>query len=242
MSFRTDPPDIAVRRGAYLPHWTREHAIYAVCFRLADSLPQSVLNAWIAERAEIAAVAAQQGRPLSASEEKRLSELHSERIDVALDAGYGACYLSDPRVAELVGAALRHFEGAHYRLHAWCVMPNHVHGVIEPLEPHTLFAIVRSWKSYTAKEANRILERTGTFWKTEYYDHLIRDASEFDHALRYIEENPVKAGLKDWPWVHVMRSSRPCQRGRRTGTGETPVLQERGAHGRDGRATGRRNS
>ena len=86
-------------------------------------------------------------------------------------------------------------------------MPNHVHVLVEPLKSHALSKIVQSWKSFTAKEANRILERTGTFWKTECYDHLIRDAAEFDHALRYIEENPVKAALKDWPWVFVKQGS-----------------------------------
>jgi hypothetical protein len=46
-----------------------------------------------------------------------------------------------------------------------------------------------------------ILERTGEFWLREYYDHLIRNIDEFERAVRYVGENPVKAGLKDWPWV-----------------------------------------
>jgi len=207
MSYLTDPPDITVRRGAYLPHWVRAEATYAVCFRLADSLPQRVLNAWVAERADIVATAEEQGRSLSASEALRLDELYAEKIETYLDSGYGACHLRDSRIAEIVCGAIRHFDGLRYRLHAWCVMPNHTHVLVEPLKSHALSKIVQSWKSFTAKEANRILERTGTFWKTEYYDHLIRDAAEFDHALRYIEENPVKAALKDWPWVFVKQGS-----------------------------------
>ena len=66
---------------------------------------------------------------------------------------------------------------------------------------HTLAGIVHGWKSYTAKEANRLLRRTGVFWQREYYDHLVQDEAEFRRVVRYVLENPVKAGLRDWPWV-----------------------------------------
>lgn len=209
MPYRTDPPDIAIRHGAYLPHWTRERATYAVTFRLADSLPQTVLVGWLQEREDIEAVAAKEGRRLSLSEENRLRALNVERIETYLDAGHGECYLSDSRIAGGIGDALKHFDGERYRLHAWCVMPNHVHVLVEPIVPQTLIAILHSWKSFTAHAANRILKRAGMFWQTEYYDHLIRDDEEFDHAMRYIEENPAKAGLKDWPWICVAGASRP---------------------------------
>jgi REP element-mobilizing transposase RayT len=209
MLYRTDPPDIATRHGAYLPHWTREYATYAVTFRLSDSLPQTVLAAWVHEREEIEALAAKEGRRLSVSEENRLRALHSERVEAYLDAGLGECYLSDSRVAECVCEAIRRFDGERYHLRAWCIMPNHMHVLVEPVAPHTLITILHSWKSFTAHAANRILKRTGMFWQAEYYDHLIRDDGDFDHALRYIEENPAKAGLADWPWVYVARASRP---------------------------------
>ena len=204
---KNDPPDIVMRHGAYLPHWTRARATYAVTFRLADSLPQAVLAAWRQEREEIIELAEKQGRPLSFSEQESLRVLQSEKVETYLDAGCGACSLREPQVAEAVEAALRHFDGEHYRLHAWCVMPNHVHTVIEPAEAYELSGIIHSWKSFTAKSANRILARTGIFWQAEYYDHIIRDEAEFAHALRYIEENPQRAGLKEWPWVYVARAS-----------------------------------
>jgi len=207
MANLNDPPDIIMRHGAYLPHWTRERATYAVTFRLADSLPQNVLTEWIQEREEIVAVAAKQGRLLSVSEELRLRTLHSEKVEAYLDAGHGACHLRDPRAAEIVLDEFRHFDGTRYRLHAWCVMPNHAHAVVEPFGPYTLPAILHSWKSYTAKAVNRALSRTGAFWQPEYYDHLIRNEEEFDHALRYVADNPAKAGLTDWPWVFVTRAT-----------------------------------
>ena len=210
MSFRTDPPDIVMRHGAYLPHWTRKQAIYAVTFRLADSLPHCVLDSWLQEREEIVELAKQQGRPLSMSEEDRLRKLHAEKVEAYLDAGHGACHLQIPAVAEKTYQGVRHFDGDRYTLHACCVMPNHVHAVVEPHESQTLPAVLHAWKSFTAKASNRILGRSGTFWQAEYYDHVIRDDGEYEHALTYIEENPTRAGLKEWPWVFVARASRPC--------------------------------
>ena len=60
--------------------------------------------------------------------------------------------------------------------------------------------MVHSWKSFSAKQANRILGRHGVFWQREYYHHLIRSEEEFERAIRYVAENPAKANLKDWKW------------------------------------------
>jgi REP element-mobilizing transposase RayT len=82
-------------------------------------------------------------------------------------------------------------------------MPNHVHVVARIFPTHQLAEVLHSWKSYTAKEANRILGIRGSFWQREYYDHLLRDDAEFERAVKYVVENPVKAGLKGWEWVWV---------------------------------------
>src|SRR6185436_18830956 len=113
--------------GAHLPHWTRDRAVYAVTFRLGDSLPRSVLESWLRERRDIILTARQMGRPLAEHEEKRLHQLHSERVETYLDAGHGACWMRQPAIARLVADAMRHFDDQRYRLHAWCIMPNHVH-------------------------------------------------------------------------------------------------------------------
>jgi len=55
----------------------------------------------------------------------------------------------------------------------------------------------------------RILRRQGTFWQREYYDHLIRNENELQGALRYVAENPVKAGLVNWGWVWVWGQDAP---------------------------------
>jgi len=112
----------------------------------------------------------------------------------------GALYLRMPEIASLTVDAF--FHGAEkmqlYELHAFVIMPNHVHILITP---HVELAkLTHSIKRFTAREANRILGLTGKrFWQDESYDRLVRDHSEFQRIQRYIENNPVRAGLVATP-------------------------------------------
>jgi menaquinone-specific isochorismate synthase len=193
--------DITKRGRGYLPHWEGASATYLVTFRLADSLPRVALERLEFERRDLIQTAARQGRVLTEAERRRLAPLHSKKIEAYLDSGAGACYLSDPRTAGIVAAALRRFDGRRYRLLAWCVMPNHVHVVFQTLAQQALPDILHSWKSFTANKANALLRRRGVFWQREYFDHLLRTGAAVDRAVRYVLENPAKAALKDWKWV-----------------------------------------
>jgi menaquinone-specific isochorismate synthase len=188
-------------RNRRLPHWEIEHAVYFVTFRLADSLPKKALQEIDSERRDILETASQKKRALSASERKRIGRLNRRTLESTLDTGAGKCFLLNRPIAQTVVNALREFDGSRYRLFAWCVMPNHVHVLFQCVENGSLASILHSWKSYSAKVANQMLERNGEFWQREYYDHLIRKEAEFDRAMVYIKENPSKAGLTDWPWV-----------------------------------------
>ena len=79
-------------------------------------------------------------------------------------------------------------------------MPNHVHVVVRPRAGHDLPSIVHSWKRHVANEANRVLGREGSFWQTEYYDHLIRDNDDLSGQIEYVWNNPEKAGLETRAW------------------------------------------
>jgi len=91
-----------------------------------------------------------------------------------------------------------------YHLLAWVVMPNHVHVLIEVIQGYPLGDVIHSWKSFTAKQANKILGKTGAFWQRDYFDRFIRDEAHFANVVNYIHHNPVKAGLvrraEDWPF------------------------------------------
>ena len=181
-------PKGTVRSRRYLPHLEEEYGVYFVTFRLADSLPKSVL-------------ASLQSKLGDGSNER---DKRAREIERLLERNHGACYLRDPAIADLVASALSKFDGSRYRLFAWCIMPNHVHVVFQPILSFRLEDILHSWKSYTAKQANKELKRAGTdFWQREYFDHLIRDAKQLNRAIRYTAGNPIKAGMKDWRWVYV---------------------------------------
>ena len=90
----------------YLPHCDVPGLVQMITYRLVDALPKEVLVRLAAEK-----------NPAK----KR------EKIEAWLDRGQGVCWLRDPRCAVIVEQALHYFDGQHYRLLAWCVMPNHVH-------------------------------------------------------------------------------------------------------------------
>jgi len=164
----------------YLPHFDSAEAIQFVTFRLADSLPRAV-----------AAALAHSPNNLA-------------QTDRQLDSGLGSCWLRASDVATMVEDSLLHFDGQRYRLIAWCIMPNHVHAVVMPLDQHQLGSIVQTWKSFTAKRANQVLGRTGPFWHKDYFDRFIRDEGHLERTIDYVENNPVKAGLAssiaEWRW------------------------------------------
>jgi REP element-mobilizing transposase RayT len=93
-----------------------------------------------------------------------------------------------------------------YELRAWVIMPNHVHLVLRPKVP---LAVITRWlKGSAARKANVILGRTGqTFWQDESFDHRVRDVTELERIVRYVEQNPVAAGFViapgDWLWSSV---------------------------------------
>jgi REP element-mobilizing transposase RayT len=127
-------------------------------------------------------------------------------MDRALDeARFGPSRLRREELAQTVVDALRYAAGTlhYFDLHAFAVMPNHVHVLIQPLvDPSKL---LQSVKWFSAREANKRLGRSGEpFWQRESYDHWFRNEVEFERVRRYIEENPVRAGLvaraEDYLW------------------------------------------
>ena len=173
----------------YLPHFDGGEIPQFITFRLADSLPQALLDKW---------------REQLRSDDCYDDAALRKRIELYLDQGYGECHLRDPRVAQSIQNSLLFFDQDRYRLSAWVVMPNHVHMLLTPGPDQDLSAILHSLKSYTANEANKLIGRTGQFWQPESFDRWIRDADHFAKVIAYIENNPVKARLctkpEDWPF------------------------------------------
>jgi len=187
-----------------LPHLKKEGAVYFVTIRLADSLPAGEIIRLKHQRMAILEKARAAKSPLTWHEEQQLLAWYCDKVEALLDAGRGACWLRQPEIAQLVANALKHFDHQRYELRAWTIMPNHIHTVVWPMPGHTLTGILHSWKSFTSKQANKILRRTGVFWQTETFDHWIRNDAEHARLAAYVENNPVKAGLcrmpEEWKW------------------------------------------
>ena len=172
----------------FLPHFDAEGFTQFITFRLADSMPQEVLAKW---RLEL--------------DRNEITDANfRRRIEHYLDQNYGSSHLRDSRIAAVLQDTLLKWDGERYNLISWVVMPNHGHILLTPMQGFTMSDIMHSIKSYTAHEANRILNQKGQFWAKEYFDRYIRDWRHFASTITYIENNPVKARLcespEKWPY------------------------------------------
>lgn len=202
----------------HLPHWQPQNALFFVTYRLKNSLPYEVIES-LREGRESKKIALHnlpepERESQNALDEKRYFEDWDEYLD---KANFGPHWLSQPEIADIVKEALHYRDRRVFELHAYCIMSNHVHVIFEPLgksdwqsdllrsEYHSdLHKIMQSLKRHTARQANLVLGREGTFWQDESYDRVIRDNDEYIRILNYILENPVRVGLvghwDDWPW------------------------------------------
>jgi REP element-mobilizing transposase RayT len=161
------------RSRGYLPHCDEDGLVQHIVFRLADSLPKGVRH----KMALLGAID------------------RYKAVERMLDAGDGEAVLKNPQAAQIVNDALLQFDGERYALLAWCVMPNHVHVVIEPLEDYLLSDIIKSWKAFSAARINAVCGRSGRLWAAEYFDRFMRSDEHLTTTIAYVENNPVAAGL-----------------------------------------------
>jgi REP element-mobilizing transposase RayT len=172
------------QRG-YLPHYDRPGLTQFVTFRLSDAMPATRRSEW--------------------ETLMHLEDQHQRRtkLEEYLDNGFGECWLGQAPIAALTQEAFLYFAGQRYGLNAWVVMPSHVHVLLEVWQV-PLSQILRSWKGFVARKANKTLCRVGAFWERDLWDTYIRDDHHFNKAVRYIEANPAKAHLvrenSAWLW------------------------------------------
>jgi putative transposase len=182
-------PFIRPKTRGELPHLYKEGGTYFVTFRLFDA---------IIPRKERAVVRPRMGDCDDFDDLLCLLEDYDPPIRL------GSCLLFLHAAAEVVQNALRYFDGQRYELITWCVMPNHVHTIFTPMNGHQPDGILHSWKSYTSHAINKLLNRSGTLWERESFDHLIRSMGSLERLIRYTEANPVEAGLcghaDEWPF------------------------------------------
>jgi putative transposase len=197
-----------------LPHWSQAGAICFLTWRTVDSLPQSVLRSWYADRE--AWLSAQGIDPRALDWKNQLHQLEpdvratffrmfSQRWHKHLDEGYGACPLRRPNISQIVSTSLQMFDGDRYDLADFVIMPNHIHVLAAFVSEDGMLKQCESWKHYTAREINRTLNLTGRFWQQDGFDHLVRHEHSF-HAFRnYIANNGPKAQLPNDQYRHYSK-------------------------------------
>jgi putative DNA methylase len=214
--------------------------MHFITYRLAGTIPCHVL----ARLRELRTLRLRRKLATGETSARRRERVHKQfftEYDHYLDRDASIDWLARPPVAALVRGNLFHHAGDRYQLLAYCVMPNHVHVLLQPTElvaasgpraaPATsdpderedsaspLAKIMHALKSYTAHQANRLLGRTGQFWQHESYDHWVRDGDELARIVAYIAWNPVRAKLVREPheWYFSSAHDRFLRDGSRAG-------------------------
>ena len=170
-----------------LPHWSQRGTTYFVTFHLADSLPARKLAEFREQKNRWRALNPPPHTELQIQEFRRN---FTERFDRWLDSGHGSCILARPEIYKVVKEALLFFDGERYELGEHVVMPNHVHALVTPIGDCLLSGIVHSWKSYSARQVNKIGGSIGPVWHTESFDHIIRNPGQLARIEKYIRDNP----------------------------------------------------
>ncbi len=188
-----------------LPHFQPAEATFFMTFRLAGSIPMEVI--WrLKENYTLLKKGILEQKDLSEREQQELIYVEQKRLfaetDDFLDKNLNEPYwLQQKAIAEIVAEAMLYRDGKQYNLHAYTIMPNHVHMMMTLLpDAPVLFKVMQHLKKNSAIKSNKHLERVGLeFWEEESYDHIVRDEKEFYRILNYTLHNPVKAGfVKEW--------------------------------------------
>ena len=89
-------------------------------------------------------------------------------------------------------------------LHAYCLMTNHVHLLLTPTSPQGCALLMRNLGQRYVQYFNRRYEQSGTLWEGRYHSCLVDSACYVIACHRYIERNPVRAGMvasaQDYRW------------------------------------------
>lgn len=210
-----------------LPHWHPEGQMFFITFRLAHSLPVQVIQELQEQRErEMQTIRAIFSGTQRTDELYKLEKKYFGHFDSWLDrcVEESPRWLAEEQVAQIVADEIHKLDGERYSLFAYCIMSNHGHLLVDTSErsfkpvhegvtaPYPLTDTLKLLKGRTARYCNQVLGRNGKFWHHESYDHVVRNQKEYERIVRYILNNPVKAGLvetwEDWKFTFVKDVSR----------------------------------
>lgn len=203
-----------------LPHFQRLGRVFFVTSNLKGAIPADVVRQLQRERDAGLLRLARSAVADDSEEVLNVRKRYLAKVDAILDAcQFGPRWLAEPGIGKLVLDEIRRMDGVDCTVLATCIMPNHVHLVaalalqLERLgsdkNPNStnykqLYRILQHLKGRAAFQANTQLGRRGAFWQPESFDHYIRNGASLERFIRYVLNNPVKAGLVSrwWEWPH----------------------------------------
>ena len=104
--------------------------------------------------------------------------------------------LQSDRSAQLFCETLQSYRAAgKFYLHAFVVMPNHIHLLLTVPDGLTLERVMQYIKGGFSHQVGKLNGTAGPIWQKSFVDRRVRDIREFENFRRYIHENPVRAGL-----------------------------------------------
>ncbi len=194
----------------HLPHYIVEGYAYFINARLHGSLPKKVIdNLKQTYDRKVELISSIKNNAKKHEAYLALKWEYFTEFDMELHTHKKSpVWLANDSIAQLVKEALHYRDNKDFNLIAYTIMSNHIHLVIFPFlekiaseseykNKYPLGGLLASFKKYTALKANKILNRSGAFWQHESYDHVVRDNDELLRIVKYVLNNPVKAGLVD---------------------------------------------
>lgn len=212
----------------HLPHYQPEGYTFFITFRLTGSLPHAAIEKLKSEyKNHIKIVDGIQSPKEKHAKYSELKWDYFENFDSLLEKYSNNNFLKNISLAKLVYDSILFRDKKDYDLICFTIMPNHVHIVFAPVErfaeslnekgqmlvkgrisdsTKSVTKILQDLKKYTARECNKLLNRSGEFWQHESYDHVVRNEEELEKIVEYILNNPVKARLVansgNWEWSY----------------------------------------
>ena len=209
-----------------LPHIHPRDATFFITFLLAGAIPLSVLkNIQQKNDKQVKIIKQNFSNDKSDIPVKKISKINKKsfgKIDNYLDTNSrGPNWLSEKALSQMVAEKMHEMDGVRYELIAYTIMYNHVHILINTTGFNTSTSIDKSGKTKnypladtmrllkgsTSRACNNSLGRKGAFWHHESYDHFVRNEEELNRIIKYIVNNPVKAGLvddwQDWKFTFL---------------------------------------
>jgi len=204
-----NPEDDLLVKDRLRPRWSPEGSVVFVTLRTADSISEQVIRSWerdkeswLARRGHTGAHWSTLVPSLPKAEQQLFLRVFNRSREDYLDTGEGQCWLNDAVVARIVHDAILEFDGQHYRVGNFVIMPNHLHLLVAFPNQSAIRPQLDAWRDTTAERARERNGNTGELWHPEPFYHVLRTVQQFEWLSRFIAENPRKAGLRSGEFVY----------------------------------------